>query len=184
MVLSNKSDTLHTLPLSPHGLLFFRLEIKLSIVGHVKRFWRFHSLIIGAFGICAFTLGCAVHEPAYYEGTWVVTKAYNVGVSAHSTSESEQFLGRSVTYEQTSAKLDQALCELPVYTSLTLTGKDFYAAFGTPPSALGFSDDKITQVNLTCSDNSAILGSTLIFQENSHAYTLVDGTFLKLEKTL
>ena len=64
----------------------------MSIVGHVKRFWRFHSLIIGAFGICAFTLGCAVQEPAYYEGTWVVTKAYNVGVSAHSSIESEKFL--------------------------------------------------------------------------------------------
>jgi len=156
----------------------------LSIVGHVKRFWRFHSLIIGAFGICALTLGCAVQEPAYYEGTWVVTKAYNVGISAHSSAESEQFLGRSVTYEQNTAKLDQALCESPVYTAEKMTGEDFHAAFGLAPSSLDFSDDKITQVNLTCSDNRAVIGSTLIFQENSHAYTLVDGTFLKLEKTL
>ena len=89
----------------------------MSIVGHVKRFWRFHSLIIGAFGICAFTLGCAVQEPAYYEGTWVVTKAYNVGVSAHSSIESEKFLGRSVTYASDSAKLDQAFCEAPVYST-------------------------------------------------------------------
>jgi len=28
------------------------------------------------------------------------------------------------------------------------------------------------------------MGSTLIFQEGGSAYTLVDGTFLKLEKTL
>ena len=151
----------------------------MSIVGHVKRFWRFHSLIIGAFGICALTLGCAVKEPAYYEGTWVVTKAYNVGISAHSAAEAEQFLGRSVTYQQ-----DQALCDSPVYTSQKMTGEDFYAAFRTSPSSLDFSDDKITQVDLACSDNRAIIGSTLIFQENSHAYTLVDGTFLKLEKTL
>lgn len=160
------------------------MEDKLSIVGHVKRFWRFHSLVIGAFGICAFTLGCAVQEPAYYEGTWVVTKAYHVGVSAHSKDEAEQFLGRSVTYEQTKAKLDQALCESPIYSSQKMTGEDFYAAFGAQPSSLDFSDDKITQVDLACSDNSAIIGSTLVFQENSHTYTLVDGTFLKLEKTL
>ena len=156
----------------------------MSIVGHVKRFWRFHSLIVGALGICALTLGCAVQEPAYYEGTWIVTKAYHVGASVHSTTESEQFLGRSVTYEQTQAKLDQALCESPVYTSQSMTGEDFYAAFGAPPSSLDFSDDSITQVSLACSDNSANIGSTLVFQENSHAYTLVDGTFLKLEKTL
>lgn len=156
----------------------------MSIVGHVKRFWRFHSLIIGAFGICALTLGCAVKEPAYYEGTWVVTKAYNMGISAHSASEAEQFLGRSVTYEQSAAKLDQAFCESPVYTSQNITGEEFFAAYRTSASSLGFSDDKITQVDLGCSDNSAVIGSTLIFQENSNAYTLVDGTFLKLEKTL
>ena len=136
----------------------------MSIVGHVKRFWRFHSLIIGAFGICALTLGCAVHEPAYYEGTWVVTKAYNVGVSAHSSIESEKFLGRSVTYASDSAKLDQAFCESPGYSTK--------------------SDDEITEVSWSCLDNSAIMGSTLIFQEGGSAYTLVDGTFLKLEKTL
>lgn len=156
----------------------------MSIVGHVKRFWRFHSLIIGAFGICALTLGCAVHEPAYYEGTWVVTKAYNVGVSAHSSIESEKFLGRSVTYASDSAKLDQAFCEAPVYSTKNISNQDFYAAFKASPSSLGFSDDKITEVSLSCLDNSAIMGSTLIFQEGGSAYTLVDGTFLKLEKTL
>tara|TARA_A200000113_G_scaffold69675_1_gene60960 strand:- start:851 stop:1174 length:324 start_codon:yes stop_codon:yes gene_type:complete len=107
-----------------------------------------------------------------------------VGISAHSAAEAEQFLGRSVTYQQNAAKLDQALCDSPVYTSQKMTGEDFYAAFRTSPSSLDFSDDKITQVDLACSDNRAIIGSTLIFQENSHAYTLVDGTFLKLEKTL
>lgn len=156
----------------------------MRIVGHVKRFWRFHSLIIGAFGICALTLGCAVQEPSYYEGTWVVTKAYNVGISAHSTADSEQFLGRSVTYDKETAKLDQDLCESPVYTSQEMSASDFYATFGTSPSSLDFSDDKITQVSLACSDNEAIIGSTLIFQENINTYTLVDGTFLKLEKTL
>lgn len=160
------------------------MEDRLSIVGHVKRFWRFHSLIIGAFGICALTLGCAVQEPAYYEGTWVVTKAYNVGITANSTAESEQFLGRSVTYDQNTAKLDQALCESPVYSSQKMSTEDFYAAYGTSPSSLGFSDDEINQVNLACSDSDAIIGSTLIFQENNQTYTLVDGTFLKLEKTL
>ena len=160
------------------------MESKLSIIGHVKRFWRFHSLIIGAFGICALTLGCAVQEPAYYEGTWVVTKAYSVGITAHSTAESEQFLGRSVTYEKETAKLDQVFCESPVYTSEEMSGSDFHATFGASPSSLDFSDDTITQVSFACSDNEAIMGSTLIFQENINTYTLVDGTFLKLEKTL
>jgi hypothetical protein len=160
------------------------MEVKLSIVGHVKRFWRFHSLIIGAFGICAFTLGCAVQEPAFYEGTWVVTKAYNPGISAHSVSESEKFLGRSVTYASDTAKLDQTLCELPVYSTKNISNQDFYAAFKVSPSSLGFSDDKITEVNLSCSEGTDVLGSTLIFQENGNTYTLVDGTFLKLEKTL
>ena len=63
-------------------------------------------------------------------------------------------------------------------------GQDFYAAFKASPSSLGFSDDKITEVSLSCLDNSANMGSTLIFQEGGSAYTLVDGTFLKLEKTL
>ena len=162
----------------------FNMEINLSIVGHVKRFWRFHSLIIGAFGICAFTLGCAVQEPAYYEGTWVVTKAYNVGVSAHSSSESEQFLGRSVTYASDSAKLDQALCASPVYSSKEISGEEFHTAFKVSPSSLGFSDDSVTEVSLSCAEETANMGATILFQENSQAYTSVDGTFLKLEKTL
>jgi len=37
---------------------------------------------------------------------------------------------------------------------------------------------------LSCSEGTNVLGSTLIFQENGNTYTLVDGTFLKLEKTL
>ena len=156
----------------------------MSIVGHVKRFWRFHGLILGAFGICAFTLGCAVQEPAYYEGTWVVTKAYNVGVSAHSSIESEKFLGRSVTYASDSAKLDQTSCETPQYSTKDISHNDFYAAFNAYPASLGFSDDTITQVSLSCVDNYQTIGSTLIFQEQGRTYTLIDGTFLKLEKTL
>ena len=156
----------------------------MSIVGHVKRFWRFHSLIIGAFGVCALTLGCAVQDPAYYEGTWVVTKAYNVGVSAHSSSTSEQFLGRSITYSSELAKLDQAVCESPTYSTRNMSNDDFYSAFKASPSSLGFSEDSITQVSLSCIDGLANIGSTLVFQENSNTYTMVDGTFLKLEKTL
>ena len=140
----------------------FNMEINLSIVGHVKRFWRFHSLIIGAFGICAFTLGCAVQEPAYYE----------------------QFLGRSVTYASDSAKLDQALCASPVYSSKEISGEEFHTAFKVSPSSLGFSDDSVTEVSLSCAEETANMGATILFQENSQAYTLVDGTFLKLEKTL
>ncbi|WP_394222424.1 hypothetical protein [Alteromonas gracilis] len=156
----------------------------MSIVGHVKRFWRFHSLIIGAFGLCALTLGCAVQESAYYEGTWVVTKAYSVGVSAHSSSASEQFLGRSMTYSPELAKLDQAVCESPIYLTKSISNDDFYSAFKATPSSLGFSEDSITEVSLSCVDGLANIGSTLVFQENSNTYTMVDGTFLKLEKTL
>jgi hypothetical protein len=73
---------------------------------------------------------------------------------------------------------------LPVYSTKNISNQDFYAAFKVSPSSLGFSDDKITEVNLSCSEGTDVLGSTLIFQENGNTYTLVDGTFLKLEKTL
>jgi len=42
----------------------------------------------------------------------------------------------------------------------------------------------VTEVSLSCAEETANMGATILFQENSQAYTLVDGTFLKLEKTL
>ncbi|BFT31779.1 hypothetical protein D210916BOD24_29550 [Alteromonas sp. D210916BOD_24] len=156
----------------------------MSIAGYVKRFWRFHSLIVGAMGICVFTLGCAVQEPAPYEGTWIVTKAYQPGISALSLADAEHYLGRSVTYTSTSAKLDQIQCESPIYDSTTLSNNEFYHHFNASPQALGFSDDSITEVTLSCDNGSENLGSTLVLQEDTLAYTVIDGTFLKLEKTL
>ena len=58
----------------------------MNIIGHLKRFWRFHSLVLGAVSISALTLGCAMHEPSYYEGTWVLTAAHPpVETTQHTT---------------------------------------------------------------------------------------------------
>lgn len=156
----------------------------MRFVSHIKKFWRFHSLIIGAVGLCAITLGCAVQEPAIYEGTWVVTKTYQLGISAQSTGEAERYLGRSLMYSPNAAKLDQAHCDSPQYQSTTLSNKEFYRRFKASPQTLGYSEDVITEVTLSCQSNNITLGSTLIFQENTVAYTIIDGTFLRLEKTL
>lgn len=160
------------------------MESTLSLIGHAKRFWRLHGLFLGALSMSVFALGCAVQEPAFYEGTWVVTKAYQPGVSAHSKKEAEHFLGSSIIYTPQSAKLDQHVCESPIYKSEKLKVDDFQFNYQVSVQELGFSNDSVTQVSLTCEDGESSLGSLMLFQENTNAYTLVDGTFFKLEKTL
>lgn len=176
----------------------------MNIIGHLKRFWRFHSLVIGALSISALTLGCAMHEPAYYEGTWVVTAAHppvettqhttqpnvaQLGVAQSSAAQPSaaqpnEFLGSSVVYSSVSARLDQYLCEAPTYTERTIAPSAIELDYKVSYASLGFSNDKISLVELSCSNDGVSIGSQLLYQENTLAYTHVDGTFLKLEKAV
>ncbi|BCO20774.1 hypothetical protein KUC3_36310 [Alteromonas sp. KC3] len=156
----------------------------MSISGHFKRFWRFHGLILGAMSISVLTLGCAVQEPAFYEGTWVVTESYQSGADSGSGLETKRILGRSITYEASFAKLDQYQCDTPTYASEDLNVEELQRQYHVSAQALGFSDDTITQVQLDCASLDKPLGATLLFQENTYAYTTIDGVFFKLEKTL
>lgn len=156
----------------------------MRFVEHVKGFWRFHCLILGSFLISVVTLGCAVQEPAFYEGTWVVTEARQSGNPAYFANDTASYLGRSVTYSKDYAKLDQISCHTPNYTAHDINVDDFVHQFNTSPISLGFSDDSITEVMLSCSGSNARLGTTLLYQENTYTYTLIDDVFLKLEKTL
>ena len=175
------------------------LENELNIIGHFKRFWRFHSLVLGALSISALTLGCAMHEPAYYEGTWVVTAAHppvettqhttqpnvaQLGVAQSSAAQPSEFLGSSVVYSSVSARLDQYLCEAPTYTERTIAPSAIELDYKVSYASLGFSNDKISLVELSCSNDGVSIGSQLLYQENTLAYTHVDGTFLKLEKAV
>lgn len=176
----------------------------MNIIGHLKRFWRFHSLVLGAVSISALTLGCAMHEPAYYEGTWVVTAAHppvettqhttqpnvaQLGVAQSSAAQPSaaqpnEFLGSSVVYSSVSARLDQYLCEAPTYTERTIAPSAIELDYKVSYASLGFSNDKISLVELSCSNDGVSIGSQLLYQENTLAYTHVDGTFLKLEKAV
>jgi len=174
-------------------------ENELNIIRHLKRFWRFHSLVLGAVSISALTLGCAMHEPAYYEGTWVVTAAHpsaettqhttqlnvaQLGVGQPSAVQPSKFLGSSVVYSSVSARLDQYLCEAPTYTERTIAPSAIEFDYKVSYASLGFSNDKINLVELSCSNDGVSIGSQLLYQENMLAYTHVDGTFLKLEKAV
>ena len=166
----------------------------MNIIGHLKRFWRFHSLVLGALSISALTLGCAIHEPAYYEGTWVVTAAHPSADTAKnkvqlrtaqpSVAQPNEFLGSSVVYSSVSARLDQYLCEAPTYTERTIAPSAIELDYKVSYASLGFSNDKISLVELSCKNAGISIGSQLLYQENTLAYTLVDGTFLKLEKAV
>ncbi len=166
----------------------------MNIIGHLKRFWRFHSLVLGAVSISALTLGCAMHEPAYYEGTWVVTAAHpsaetdqnpaNLSMAQPHVVQPREFLGSSVVYSPISARFDQYLCEAPTYTERTLAPSAIELDYKVSYASLGFSNDKISLVELSCSNDGVSIGSQLLYQENTLAYTHVDGTFLKLEKAV
>lgn len=134
--------------------------------------------------ISVLTLGCAVQEPAFYEGTWVVTESYQSGADSDSGLETQRILGRSITYEASFAKLDQYQCDTPTYASEELNVEELQREYHVSAQALGFSDDTITQVQLDCASLDKPLGATLLFQENTYAYTTIDGVFFKLEKTL
>ena len=171
----------------------------MSLIGHLKRFWRFHSLVLGTLSISALTLGCAMHEPAYYEGTWVVTALHPSAETAQNTvqlrtaqpsvaqanaAQPSKFLGSSVVYSSVSARLDQYLCEAPTYTERTIAPSAIELDYKVSYASLGFSNDKISLVELSCSNDGVSIGSQLLYQENTLAYTHVDGTFLKLEKAV
>lgn len=156
----------------------------MNILSHLKRFWRFHGLIAGAISISVLTLGCAVQDPAFFEGTWVVTKAYQPGISAQSATEAKEVLGSSLVYHSDSAQLNQQACESPTYTEKKVDSDELVASFKIAGNALGFDDGKITQVELSCANGPQALGSVLLFQEHKVAYTVFDGTFFRIEKTL
>ena len=156
----------------------------MNIVSHIRRFWRFHSLVIGALSVSFLTLGCAVHEPAFYEGTWVVTKGVSVDATNDIDTKTQLILGSSMTYSNEYAKLGQALCEMPTYTSKQVSSDALKASYHVSPQALGFSAGSITQVELACANSVDDIGATLLFQDHSLAYTTVDGSLFKIEKTL
>ncbi|MBQ4829061.1 hypothetical protein J8L84_07210 [Alteromonas sp. MMG017] len=156
----------------------------MNILSHLKRFWRFHGLIAGAISISVLTLGCAVQDPAFFEGTWVVTQAYQPGISAHSATEANDVLGSSLVYHADGAQLNQQACESPTYTEEKIDSDQIATSFKIEGNALGFDDGKITQVELSCANGPQALGSVLLFQEHNVAYTVFDGTFFRIEKTI
>ena len=154
----------------------------MRVVHHVKRFWRFHGLIAAAITLSAVTLGCAVKEPAYFEGTWIVTDAYQ-HVDSPADENSALLLGRSLQLSQTTAQLNQAQCDSPIYHVTSLNTEQFEASFAMPSSELGFDDGAITHVTLECANQTPNFGSELVFQPYSFAYISTDNAFFKVEKT-
>lgn len=154
----------------------------MGMVNHVKRFWRFHGLIAAAITFSAVTLGCAVKEPAYFEGTWIVTDAYQ-SVSSITDNHSALLLGRSIQLSQNNAQLNQAHCDSPVYHVTSLDKEQFETSFDIPGSKLGFDNGAITHVTLKCANRTPKFGSELLFQPYSFAYIPTDGAFFKVEKT-
>ncbi|NDV93213.1 hypothetical protein GTH32_18745 [Alteromonas sp. 345S023] len=156
----------------------------MSVVSHAKRFWRFHSFIAIAVSVSALTLGCAVKEPAFYEGTWVITEAHGARVSAVSPSEANTLLGRSLYYAKDSAKLTFQQCPSPQYSTTTLKLDDFAKRYNIDTNTLKFRPGTVTEVILECGDEHPDVGSILVYQENTAAYTVFDGTFYRIEKTI
>ncbi len=101
----------------------------MNILSHLKRFWRFHGLIAGAISISFLTLGCAVQDPAFFEGTWVVTQAYQPGISAQSATEAKEVLGSSLVYHSDGAQLNQQACESPTYAEEKIDSDQIAASF-------------------------------------------------------
>ncbi|MDO6568533.1 hypothetical protein Q4561_15785 [Alteromonas sp. 1_MG-2023] len=156
----------------------------MNILSHFKRFWRFHGLIAGAISVSVLTLGCAVKDPAFFEGTWVVTEAYQPGISAQSESEADEMLGSSLVYRSDGAHLNQQACLSPEYSEKKIDVAEVALSFKIDSDLLGFDDGKVTQVELVCENGAQELGSVLLYQEHSVAYTVFDGTFFRIEKTL
>lgn len=154
----------------------------MKVVHHVKRFWRFHGLIAAAITLSAVTLGCAVKEPAYFEGTWIVTDAYQP-VGSAIDSNNALLLGRSIQLSQTDAQLNQAHCDSPIYHVTSLDKEQFETSFAVPSSKLGFDDGAITHVTLECANHTPKFGSDLVFQPHNFAYITTDEAFFKVEKT-
>jgi hypothetical protein len=159
-------------------------EFYVSVVNHVKRFWRFHSFIAIAVSVSALTLGCAVKEPAFYEGTWVITEAHGARVSAVSPSDANKLLGRSLYYAKDSAKLTVQQCLNPQYHTTTLKLEDFAQRYNIDTNTLKFRPGAVKEVTLECVGERTEVGSTLVYQENTAAYTVYDGTFYRIEKTI
>lgn len=156
----------------------------MSILRHIKSFWRFHGLIVAAISASVLTLGCAVKEPAFFEGTWIVTNAYQPETLTKLSIDVDSVLGSSFIYHSNTAHLNQQQCELPKYKKRKMDHDEVVAQYHVDSSALGFDDGHITQVVLTCENNVQGLGSVLLFQEHTAAYTVFDGIFFRIEKTL
>lgn len=155
----------------------------MSILRHIQGFWRFHGFIVAAISVSVLTLGCAVKEAAYFEGTWIVTKAYQPETTQKEV-DVDSLLGSSFIYHPDTAHLNQQQCVLPRYQKRKMNHDELAAQYHVDSSALGFDDGHITQVVLTCENNVQGVGSVLLFQEHTAAYTVFDGVFFRIEKTL
>lgn len=156
----------------------------MSILRHFKGFWRFHGLIVASICASVLTLGCAVKEPAFFEGTWVVTNVYQPETIKLNRAEVEGILGSSFVYHNDTAHLNQQQCVSPRYEKRKMNHAEVAQQYNVKANALGFDDRHITQVVLTCGNNTQGLGSVLLFQEHTTAYTVYNGVFYRIEKTL
>ncbi len=125
--------------------------------------------------------GCSLgHEE--YEGTWVVTDLIPGEMPLKEDGLAGSQLGLSLTYLSDQAQLGQRHCASPSYRVSYLPARQFKQRFRVTTDTLFANRDEVKQVQVSCAENGAAFGETLLLQATGSAYTVSDGVFYKLEK--
>src|SRR5262245_31826969 len=115
------------------------------------------------------------------EGDWEVVAHHEPGISAMSTAEADQWIGRKARYSAESAQFGEQRCSSPSYDTTSLTADAFFQNFRVPPKALDLPV-VIQVIEVRCAGRWNGPGSRLFVKRPNAVLTFWDGVFFELRR--
>lgn len=144
---------------------------------------RFKAALMAAMLLLG-AVSCAVREPDAVAGTWVITEAIVPGQSSLSAEEADAWLGQSFHYGTENLTLGRTSCASAHYEETKTSAAEFKQHYDTELKALNIYDDSIQSISVSCDGQSPMPGQTILLSASGHTYTVWDGVFFKMEKTV
>lgn len=86
-----------------------------------------------------------------YYGSWVITKAYDAGITALTTDEKKQLIGKLINYSSEAAVFENVELKMPYYNETSMTNDYFVQYYKINLSYFGIASNSVTNVEV-CTD--------------------------------
>lgn len=135
------------------------------------------SLFLSLFSASAFAEG----DP-WLLGEWRITGVKFPGMSAMSEQEAEEWINQTISYETTSVKLINQICNNPIYGIEEVSANDFMATHRVSLATLEIESSSVEIREINCDSAWMGPGLTIIKAKEDAAYTTWDGGYFIMEK--